>query len=103
MADSGDSWAVWLDEHGAALVLLARHWVPSQADAEDVVQEAFVRFWPARAQIDEPVRYLYAGVEHCALFIASNETAPHFFASRFPHARESRDMWWIGQAVSMCT
>jgi len=28
-----------------ALVLFARQWVRSVADAEDVVQEAFVRFW----------------------------------------------------------
>lgn len=67
MAESADSWAVWLDEHGAALVLLARHWLPSRADAEDAVQEAFIRFWRARERIDEPVAYLYACVKHCAL------------------------------------
>jgi RNA polymerase sigma-70 factor (ECF subfamily) len=67
MAESADSWAVWLDEHGAALVLLARHWVPSRADAEDVVQEAFIRFWRLRERIEEPVAYLYACVKHCAL------------------------------------
>jgi RNA polymerase sigma-70 factor, ECF subfamily len=48
-------------------VLLARHWVATHADAEDVVQEAFVRFWRSRASVQEPVAYLYACVKHCAL------------------------------------
>src|SRR5579883_679430 len=44
MAGNPDEWAVWLDRHGAALVLFARQRVASRADAEDVVQDAFVRF-----------------------------------------------------------
>ena len=67
MADGGDSWLVWLDEHDAALVLLARHWVATHADAEDVVQEAFVRFWRSRDSVQEPIAYLYSCVKHCAL------------------------------------
>ncbi len=67
MTGGGDPWSVWLDEHGAALVLLARQWVTSRADAEDVVQEAFVRFWRSRERVAEPTAYLYACVKHCAL------------------------------------
>jgi RNA polymerase sigma-70 factor (ECF subfamily) len=67
MAECADTWSVWLDEHGAALLLLAQHWVANRADAEDIVQEAFVRFWRSRAQVEEPVAYLYACVKHCAL------------------------------------
>ena len=67
MAGGSDEWAVWLDRHGAALVLLARQWVASRADAEDVVQEAFVRFWRSRHRVAEPVAYLYACVKRCAL------------------------------------
>lgn len=62
-----DDWRLWLTRHGAALVLLARQFVNSRADAEDVVQEAFVRFWRARERIAEPAAYLYACVKHCAL------------------------------------
>jgi RNA polymerase sigma-70 factor (ECF subfamily) len=67
MAGGSDPWTVWLDQHGAALVLMARQWVASRADAEDVVQEAFVRFWRSRQRAADQAAYLYACVKHCAL------------------------------------
>jgi RNA polymerase sigma-70 factor, ECF subfamily len=67
MASARNEWSVWLDQHGAALVLLARQWVASRADAEDVVQEAFVRFWRSRERAIDPAAYLYSCVKHCAL------------------------------------
>ena len=33
MADTRDDWQAWFDRHGPALVLLARAWVPTRADA----------------------------------------------------------------------
>jgi RNA polymerase sigma-70 factor, ECF subfamily len=38
-------WRAWFAEHGARLRLIARQWTRSDADADDVLQEAFVRFW----------------------------------------------------------
>jgi RNA polymerase sigma factor (sigma-70 family) len=67
MALGADQWTEWLDQHGAALVLFARQWVPSHPDAEDVVQDAFVRFWRSRQRVSEPLAYLYSCVKHCAL------------------------------------
>jgi RNA polymerase sigma-70 factor (ECF subfamily) len=67
MANSADAWTVWLEQHGAALVLFARQWVGSRADAEDIVQEAFVRFWRSRQRVAQPVGYLFACVKRCAL------------------------------------
>jgi RNA polymerase sigma-70 factor (ECF subfamily) len=67
MTSARDEWAVWLDRHGAALILLARQWVTSHADAEDVVQEGFVRFWRSRQQATDPAAYLFTCVRNCAL------------------------------------
>jgi RNA polymerase sigma-70 factor (ECF subfamily) len=41
--DSG--WRDWFSKNGARFLLCARQWTRSKADAEDVLQEAFVRFW----------------------------------------------------------
>lgn len=60
-------WAPWLVEHGPALLLLARQWTSSRADAEDVVQEGFFRFWRSRHRADDPVAYLYACIKRCAM------------------------------------
>jgi RNA polymerase sigma-70 factor (ECF subfamily) len=67
MADDAQPWTAWHERHAAVLVLLARQWTPSRADAEDVVQEAFIRFWRSRERARDATAYLYACVKHCAL------------------------------------
>lgn len=67
MADDPGEWAGWLDRHGATLVLLARQRVATRADAEDVVQDAFVRFWRSRHRAVDPTAYLYTCVRRGAL------------------------------------
>lgn len=57
----------WLIEHGPRLVLLARQWVACRADAEDVLQAAFVRFWKHRETARDPVAYLYSIVRTVAM------------------------------------
>jgi RNA polymerase sigma-70 factor (ECF subfamily) len=74
MGNGSEEWARWLDRHGAALVLLARQWVPSRTDAEDVVQDAFVRFWRARERVADPTAYLYGCVKNCALELRRSVT-----------------------------
>jgi RNA polymerase sigma-70 factor, ECF subfamily len=67
MTDGSDSWSIWLDRHGTALVLFARQRARRGIDAEDIVQEAFIRFWRSRERATDPVAYLYTCVKHCAL------------------------------------
>lgn len=61
------TWQRLFEQHSAALVLYARQWVGSLGDAEDVVQEAFVRMIRGRAQPDDPAAYLFTAVRHAAV------------------------------------
>ena len=63
-----EPWRVCYAQLAPKLVLFARQWVASVADAEDVVQTAFVKFW--RHQPDaRPEHYplLYSAVRTSAL------------------------------------
>ena len=73
--EAWQAWQAWLDRHGPGMLLLARQWVAARDDAEDVVQEAFLRFWRARegrdsspaVPIEDPVAYLFACVKRAAM------------------------------------
>ena len=67
-SDHETPWESCYRELAPKLLLFARQWVPSQADAEDVVQSAFVKFWQHRPEA-QPEHYplLYAAVRTCAL------------------------------------
>lgn len=67
MSADAERWEAWLARHGPALVLYAGGWTVCRADAEDAVQEAFVRFWRSRDRAAEPLAYLYACVKRAAL------------------------------------
>src|SRR5213082_1107437 len=61
-----ENWKSCFSEIGPGLLLFARQWTRSAADAEDVVQEAFVKFW--RRNHDVTNRgLLYATVRSVAL------------------------------------
>jgi RNA polymerase sigma-70 factor (ECF subfamily) len=63
---SHEDWKVCFAEFGPGLLLFARQWVRSPADAEDVVQEAFVKFWRRNHKVDNRA-LLYATVRSIAL------------------------------------
>jgi len=61
-----ENWKNCFSQLAPGLLLFARQWTRSTADAEDIVQEAFVRFW--RKQHDIANRgLLYATVRSIAL------------------------------------
>lgn len=63
---SHEDWKVCFSELAPGLVLFARQWTRSPADAEDIVQEAFVKFWRREHNIDNRA-LLYATVRSIAL------------------------------------
>ncbi len=61
-----ENWKTCFSQLAPGLLLFARQWARSAADAEDIVQEAFIKFW--RKQHDVANRaLLYATVRSTAL------------------------------------
>lgn len=63
---TNEHWKACFLQMAPGLLLFARQWIRSPADAEDVVQEAFVRFWRKQHAIDNR-GLLYATVRSIAL------------------------------------
>ena len=68
-------WRTYFARFGPRLVLFARQWLPDTADAEDAVQEAFVRFWRRHeTPCEEHAGLLFAAVRSAALDHIRHET-----------------------------
>jgi len=63
---SHENWRNCFSEVAPGLLLFARQWVQSAADAEDIVQDAFVKFWRRNHDIDNR-GLLYSAVRSLAL------------------------------------
>src|SRR2546423_13138244 len=61
-----ENWKGCFPQFAPGLLLFARQWVRSAADAEDIVQDAFVKFWRRNHRIDNRA-LLYATVRSIAL------------------------------------
>lgn len=61
------TWSDWYDAHAGVLLMLARRWAANRSDAEDIVQEAFVKFWRTRQSVNNPAAYLYTCVRRAAI------------------------------------
>src|ERR1700679_814520 len=56
-----------LDRHGPALLLFAKQWSVSKADAEDAVQNGFLKFWKTRQRAKDELAWLYSCVRSAAM------------------------------------
>ncbi|MDO8540225.1 MAG: sigma-70 family RNA polymerase sigma factor [Opitutaceae bacterium] len=71
---SHECWKSWFELYGPKLLLCARQWTRTIADAEDVVQEAFVRFWRHQRHLPgEPMALLVTSVRRAAFDLARRE------------------------------
>src|SRR5688572_12245212 len=68
------TWRHWIEAHGPRLLLCARQWTRSLADAEDVLQEAFVRYWRHQRQLPgDPRALLVTSIRRAAVDHARRE------------------------------
>jgi RNA polymerase sigma-70 factor (ECF subfamily) len=85
---SDADWEQWLARHAPALLLFARQQASSEADAQDLVQEAVVESWRRQSQGGPPpLALVYATVRRRAIDLArqderraQRETAAHLEA-----------------------
>ena len=84
-----ENWKVCFSQLAPGLLLFARQWMRSNADAEDVVQEAFVRFWRKQHSVDNRA-LLYATVRSIALdFIRRDSRRARREANAFSGSEQS--------------
>ncbi|MFD2158469.1 RNA polymerase sigma factor [Rubritalea tangerina] len=73
------TWGAWLKEHGSRLLLFARQQTRSQADAEDVLQDALVKLARkvSEGRFDGGqaawLPYLYTSIRRCAIDLGRKE------------------------------
>jgi RNA polymerase sigma-70 factor (ECF subfamily) len=80
---SHEDWKRCFAEIAPGLLLFARQWANSAADAEDIVQETFVKFWRRNHKIDNRA-LLYSAVRSTALdFIRRDSRRARREASAF--------------------
>lgn len=73
-ARDDDAWKEWFQLYGPKLLLCARQWTRTLADAEDVVQDAFIRFWRHQRNLPgEPMALLVTSVRRAALDLARRD------------------------------
>jgi RNA polymerase sigma-70 factor (ECF subfamily) len=68
-------WTDVMNEHGSALMLYARQWTGSTADAEEAVQNGFIRLWRSKYRdIPNPVPLLFTTVKRSAIDLARSRS-----------------------------
>lgn len=66
-----ENWRHWFRHYGPRLLVCARLWTRTAADADDVVQEAFVRYWRHQRHLGgDPLPLLLTSVRRAAIDLA---------------------------------
>lgn len=67
MGDVSDRWREMLKRHETTLLLFAPQWSATPSDAEDALQNGFLKFWRTRERSRNELAYLYACVRGAAM------------------------------------
>ena len=68
-----DEWRRWIADHAPKLLLFARQTARSDADAQDLVQEALVECWQRNGARTPPLPLLFATIRRRAIDLARRE------------------------------
>jgi RNA polymerase sigma-70 factor (ECF subfamily) len=68
-----DEWRRWIDDQAPKLLLFARQMARSEADAQDLVQEALVECWKRNGSCTPPLPLLFATIRRRAIDLARRE------------------------------
>jgi len=68
-----DEWRRWIADHAPKLLLFARQMARSEADAQDLVQEALVECWQRNGYRTPPLPLLFATIRRRAIDLARRE------------------------------
>ena len=68
-----DEWRRWIADHAPKLLLFARQMARSEADAQDLVQEALVECWQRRGAGTPPLTLLFATIRRRAIDLSRSE------------------------------
>ena len=68
-----DEWRRWIANHAPRLLLFARQTARSEADAQDLVQEALVECWQRNGARTPPLPLLFATIRRRAIDLARRE------------------------------
>ncbi|WP_438481854.1 RNA polymerase sigma factor [Oleiharenicola lentus] len=97
-AHATDTWKDWFEAYGPKLLLCARQWTRSLADAEDVLQEAFVRYWRHQRDLPgDPQALLITSIRRAAIDHARRETRRAIREEKADGGLEGRDTLFTPQ------
>jgi RNA polymerase sigma-70 factor, ECF subfamily len=97
-AHANDDWRDWFETHGPKLLLCARQWTRTLADAEDIVQEAFVRYWRHQRHLPgDPQALLITSIRRSAIDHARRETRRTAREEKSDGGPEEREISFAGQ------
>ncbi len=68
-----DEWRRWIADHAPKVLLFARQLARSEADAQDVVQEALAESWQRTGRGTPPLPLLFATIRRRAVDLARRE------------------------------
>lgn len=92
-----EEWKQWFDEHASRLLLYARQQTRRESDAEDVLQDAFVRMWnTARKEPDlglPNLPFAYTSIRRCAIDLA-RKTQRRLVREETAHQHQDDVQWF---------